>query len=50
MLDASREARPSPLSGVTTTSLRTYLVAQIFTSWNRIVDWLGQIDGLQQAA
>ena len=21
-----------------------------FTSWNRIVDWLGQIDGLQQAA
>jgi hypothetical protein len=26
------------------------MVTQIFTSWNRIVDWLGQIDGLQQAA
>jgi hypothetical protein len=26
------------------------VVTQIFTSWNRIADWLKQIDGLQQAA
>jgi hypothetical protein len=26
------------------------LVAQIFTSWNQIADWIKRIDGLQQAA
>jgi hypothetical protein len=26
------------------------MVAQIFTSWNRLADWLGLVDALQNAA
>jgi hypothetical protein len=26
------------------------LVAQIFTSWNRMTDWLTDVDALQRAA
>jgi hypothetical protein len=26
------------------------VVAQIFTSWNRLADWLGLVDALQNAA
>jgi hypothetical protein len=26
------------------------LVTQIFTSWNRVTSWLGQIDSLRQVA
>ena len=29
---------------------RRKVVSRIFASWNRIVDWFRQIDGLQQAA
>jgi len=31
-------------------SIAREMVAQIFTSWNLIADWLRRINGLQQAA
>jgi hypothetical protein len=29
---------------------RTYLVSRIFTSWNPLISWLRQLDGLRAAA
>jgi hypothetical protein len=33
-----------------TTALRTYLVAQIFTSWNPLISWLRQLEGIRSVA